>query len=54
MKKIISFMIILNLFISCQLTTSKTVITKNNVKENSKANAIFNVEVKNGICINCD
>ena len=54
MKKIITIMFILNFFISCQFSTSKTVITANNIEENSKANATFNANIKSGICINCD
>ena len=54
MKKILGFMFILIFLFSCQLTTSKTTITANNVEENLKANVTFNAEVKSGICINCD
>ena len=32
MKKIITIMFILNFFISCQFSTSKTVITANNIE----------------------
>ena len=54
MKKILGFMFILIFLFSCQLSTSKTTITANNIEENSKANVTFNAEVKSGICINCD
>ena len=54
MKKILGFMFILSFLISCQLSTSKTTITVNNIEENSKAKVIFNAEVKSGICIDCD
>ena len=54
MKKILGFMFILIFLFSCQLTTSKTTITANNVEENLKANVTFNAEVKSGICIDCD
>ena len=54
MKKILGFKFILIFLFSCQLTTSKTTITANNVEENLKANVTFNAEVKSGICINCD
>ena len=54
MKKILGFMFILIFLFSCQLTTSKTTITANNVEENLKANVTFNAEVKSGTCINCD
>ena len=53
MKKNLYFMFILIFLISCQLSTSKTTITVNNIEENSKAKVTFNAEVKNGICINC-
>ena len=54
MKKIITIMFILNFLISCQYSTSKMTITTENVKKNSKANATFNVDIKNGICNNCE
>ena len=53
MKKILYFMLILSFLFSCQLNTSKTTITANNL-EKSKANVTFNTEVKSGICIDCD
>ena len=54
MKKIVSFMFIFIFLISCQLNTSKTTITANNIKDNSKAKVTFNADLKSGICINCD
>ena len=54
MKKFLVIMFILSFLFSCQLNTSKTTITANNIEENSKANITFNAEVKSGICINCD
>jgi|ETNmetMinimDraft_4_1059912.scaffolds.fasta_scaffold420713_2 hypothetical protein len=53
MKKILYFMFILMLLISCQLRTSKTTITTDNYEKDSKANVTFSGEVNNGICINC-
>ena len=53
MKKILYFMFILMLLISCQLRTSKTTITTDNYEKASKANVTFSGEVNNGICINC-
>ena len=41
MQKILVFMFILNFFISCQLSTSRTVITAGNIEENSKANLLL-------------
>ena len=38
MKKILYFMFILMLLISCQLRTSKTTITTDNYEKDSKAN----------------
>ena len=32
----------------------ETTITADNIEESSKANATFNANIKNGICINCD
>ena len=54
MKKILGLMFILNFLISCQLTSSKIIINENNIEKDSKANATFDVKVKNGICTNCD
>ena len=54
MKKILGFMIILNFLIACQLSTSRTTITANNIEDNSKSNVTFIADVKSGICINCD
>ena len=54
MKKILGVMFILSFLFSCQLSTSKTTITANNIEENSKAKVTFKTEVKSGICISCD
>jgi len=54
MKNILGFMLILIFLISCQVNTSRTSITANNIEEKSKAKATFKVNVKSGICINCD
>ena len=54
MKKILGFMFILNFLISCQINTSKKMITANNTEENSKAKVTFNADINSGICINCD
>jgi len=54
MKKILCFILFLNFLISCQISTSSMTIKTENVKKNSKANATFNVDIKNGICNNCE
>ena len=53
MKKIPFFVFILSFLTSCQLNTSNTTITVDNIKKESKANVTFSGGVNNGICINC-
>ena len=53
MKKIPFFVFILSFLISCQLSTSNTTMTVDNIKKESKANVTFSGGVNNGICINC-
>ena len=53
MKGIIGSIFILIFLISCQLNTSKTIITADNIVNQSKANITFSGEINNGICINC-
>ena len=53
MKKIPFFVFILSFLTSCQLSTSNTTITVNNIKKKSKTKVTFSGGVNNGICINC-
>ena len=53
MKKILYFMFMLMLLISCQPSSSKTTITTDNYEKDSKANVTFSGGVNNGICVNC-
>ena len=53
MKGILGSIFILSFLISCQLNTSKTIITADNIENKSKANITFSGEINNGICINC-
>ena len=53
MKKILVFVFILSFSTSCQLSTSKTTITADNVEKDSKAKVTFSGEVNNSICTNC-
>ena len=53
MKKFFVFVFILSFLASCQLNTSNTTITVDNIKKESKANVTFSGGVNNGICINC-
>ena len=53
MKKIPFFVFILSFLTSCQLSTSNTTMTVDNIKKESKANVTFSGGVNNRICINC-
>ena len=53
MKKILYFMFILILLISCQPSSSKKTIITDNSEKASKAKFTFSGEINNGICINC-
>ena len=54
MKKILVFVFILSFSTSCQLSTSKTTITANNVEKDLKAKVTFSGEMNQEICINCN
>ena len=53
MKRILGYMFLLSFLTSCQVSTSQTTITADNIEKKSKANVTFSGEVKEGICINC-
>ena len=53
MKRILGFIFLLSILTSCQISTSQTTITTDNIDQKSKANVTFSGEVNNGVCINC-
>ena len=54
MKKILGHMFLLSFLTSCQVSTSQTNITADNIEKKSKVNVTFSGEVNEGICINCN
>ena len=53
MKRILSYIFFLSFLTSCEVRTSQTPITADNIEKKSKVNVTFSGEVKEGICINC-
>ena len=54
MKRILGFIFLLSILTSCQVSTSQTTITTDNIDQKSKANVTFGEQVNEGICINCN
>ena len=54
MNRILGFILLLSILTSCQVSTSQTTITTDNIDQKSKAKVTFSGEVNQGICINCN
>jgi len=53
MKRILNYIFLLSFLTSCEVRTSQTSITADNIEKKSKANVTFSGGVNNRICINC-
>ncbi len=54
MKRILGFIFLLSILTSCQVSTSQTTMTTDNIDQKSKVKVTFSGEVNEGICINCN
>ena len=54
MNRILGLILLLSILTSCQVSTSQTTITTDNIDQKSKVKVTFSGEVNQEICINCN